>query len=454
MSKKYIDVMDTTFRDGIDSIFCSPVSMEYYLPAVSVASECGVTHFEFVERRRFSSIDLLKIENPFEMMVRFREAAGEEANLQVNAYSVNTVMKSCASGEFIDLFAELFSKYETTTIRNYDPLNDVKNLEYSGNAIANSGIMHEVSIVLNQRVLDSFEIYDLEFYENKIIEILDSGVAFDSFCFIDELGNIAPKRVYDIIKLAREILGDYVHLRFHTHDTLGMGIAQYLAALEADVDGIDLANSPVSGGVSQPDMLSMLKATMGSEYNLGDLELEKILKYQNYLKDKLSKQSLINYAKEIHPEVIFTPLPANELLLNAENMRRDGNFHLFNKVTSKINDVIEKGGFASIATPISSFFWKQAYANTVFGDWKKITKEYGKMVLGYYGKTPIVADPKVVEIAQRQLGLESAINSAIEIANKNPYKKYDYWREKLEDMDIDPTQENIFLAMSTSKEYF
>ncbi len=61
----------------------------------------------------------------------------------------------------------------------------------------------------------------------------------------------------------------------------------YLAALEAGADGIDLASAPVSGGTSQPDMLTMLHATKGMNYNLGDLEINKVLEYQEFLKECL-----------------------------------------------------------------------------------------------------------------------------------------------------------------------
>lgn len=66
-----------------------------------------------------------------------------------------------------------------------------------------------------------------------------------------------------------------IHVRLHTHETAGVSVACYLAALEAGIDGIDLAASPVSGGTSQPDILTMLHALKGKNYDLGGLELEK-----------------------------------------------------------------------------------------------------------------------------------------------------------------------------------
>ena len=61
----------------------------------------------------------------------------------------------------------------------------------------------------------------------------------------------------------------------------------FAAALEAGADGIDLAASPVSGGTSQPDILTMLHATKGMNYDLGGLQIDKILKYEEVLADCL-----------------------------------------------------------------------------------------------------------------------------------------------------------------------
>ena len=45
-------------------------------------------------------------------------------------------------------------------------------------------------------------------------------------------------------------LGDDIHLRVHSHETAGISIAQYRAALDAGADGIDLSMAPMSGGTA------------------------------------------------------------------------------------------------------------------------------------------------------------------------------------------------------------
>ena len=45
MGKKFIDIIDTTFRDGFQSVFGGRVLMDDFLPAVDVAQKAGISHF-------------------------------------------------------------------------------------------------------------------------------------------------------------------------------------------------------------------------------------------------------------------------------------------------------------------------------------------------------------------------------------------------------------------------
>ena len=284
MSKKYIDIMDTTFRDGFQSVFGGRVLMEDFMPAVEEAAKAGITHFEFGGGARFQSLFFYLNENAFDMMDKFRDIVGPNANLQTLSRGINTVALDTGSREIVDLHAKMFKKHGTTTIRNFDALNDVSNLQYSAECVNRHGLKHEAVITMMDLPPGCVGAHTVDFYENILKQILDSGMKFTSLCFKDASGTSHPKKVYETIKMARRLLDDKMHVRFHTHETAGVSVACYLAALEAGADGIDTAVDPLSGGTSQPDLLTMLHATKNSDFNLGDLESNKILKYREILR--------------------------------------------------------------------------------------------------------------------------------------------------------------------------
>jgi pyruvate carboxylase subunit B len=448
MAKKLIDIMDTTFRDGFQSVFGGRVLMEDFLPAVEAAKEAGISHFEFGGGARFQSLFFYLNENAFEMMDKFREIVGPEANLQTLARGVNTVMLDTGSSELIDLHAKLFKKHGTTTIRNFDALNDVENLKYSGECIKKHGLNHEVVVTIMDLPPGCTGAHDVAFYEKVLREILDSGIEYDSVCFKDASGTSSPHKVYETIKMAKRLLPEDVHVRLHTHETAGVSVACYLAALDAGVDGIDLAASPVSGGTSQPDILTLLHATKGSKYDLGGLDIEKILTYEEVLKDQLSDYFIPPEATQVSPLIPFSPMPGGALTANTQMMRDNNSLDKFPEVIKAMREVVEKGGYGTSVTPVSQFYWQQAYANVMFGPWKQIAPGYGRMVLGYFGKTPVAPDPEVVELASKQLKLEPTTKTALELADADPEKSMKHFEEILKENNIELTEENLFIAAS------
>jgi pyruvate carboxylase subunit B len=346
----------------------------------------------------------------------------------------------------IDLFAKMFAKHGTSTVRNFDALNDVNNLQFSSEMIKKHGMNHEVVVTMMDLPPGCKGAHDVAFYEKTLRNILDSGIEFDSVCFKDASGTANPHKVYETIAMARKLLGEETHLRLHTHETAGVSVAAYLAALEAGANGIDLAASPVSGGTSQPDILTMLHATKGTNFNLGDLKLDKVLKYEDRVKECLADYMIPPEATQVSPLIPFSPMPGGALTANTQMMRDAGDLERFDEVILAMKEVVERGGYGTSVTPVSQFYWQQAYANVMFGPWKQIAPGYGRMVLGYFGKTPVEADKEIIELASEKLKLEPTTENPLDIADRDENKSIAHWTKVLEDEGLEATEENIFIA--------
>ena len=446
MAKKFIDIMDTTFRDGFQSVFGGRVLMDDFFPAVEAAKAAGITHFEFGGGARFQSLYFYLNEDAFTMMDRFREIVGPDANLQTLARGVNTVMLDTGSRELIDMHAKLFKKHGTTTIRNFDALNDVENLKYSGERISHHGLKHEVVVTMMDLPPRCTGAHDVAFYEKTLREILESGIPYDSICFKDASGTSSPKKVYDTIKMARGLVPEGTHLRLHTHETAGVSVSAYMAALDAGIDGIDMAAAPVSGGTSQPDILTMLHATKGMDYDLGGLEIEKILTYEKEVQSALSDYFMPPEATMVSPLIPFSPMPGGALTANTQMMRDNNILERFPDVIDAMREVVERGGYGTSVTPVSQFYFQQALNNVMQGPWKAIAPGYGKMVLGYFGKTPVAPDPEIVKIASEKLGLEPTTSKVLELTDADETKSLAHWEKILVEEGIEISEENIFIA--------
>ncbi len=445
MTKKLIKVMDTSFRDGFQSVYGARVFVEDFIPALQAAVDAGIKHFETAGGARFQSPIFYCRENAFETMDKIREAVGPDVNLQSLARGVNVVGLDSQPRDIINLHAKMFKKHGVTTVRNFDALNDVNNLIYSGQCIKDNGLKHEVTITMMELPIGCEGAHDVAFYERVLRSILDAGIPFDSLAFKDASGTSAPEKVYQTVKRTREILGSDAHIRFHSHETAGTGLAAYLAALRGGADGIDLSMKPVSGGTAQPDIVSMWHALKGSEYDLG-IDINKILETEEIFKECMKDYFMPPEALAVNPMIISSPLPGGALTANTQMMRDNGVMNRFPEVVAAMKEVVEKGGFATSVTPVSQFYFQQAFNNVMFGNWKKMAEGYGKMVLGYFGKTPCEPDSEIVKIAHDQLGLEPTTELVVDLNDKDPSKGIEAATKRLVDANLEVNDENIFIS--------
>ena len=443
MAKKVVNFMCTTFRDGFQSVFGMRVLPKDYFPAVEMARDAGIRYFEAGGGAAFQSAFFYCNENAFEVMDKFREVAGPDANLQTLARGINVVGLDSMSTDLIKLHAKLFKKHGMTTIRNFDALNDPNNLIVSGKAIKEAGLKHQMTITIMSLPPGCTGAHDADFYEQRLRAVLDADVPVDSLCLKDASGTCTPSIVHETIKRMRKLTDKPIS--FHTHETAGTSVLCCMSAIEAGADTVDLSMAPVSGGTCSPDILTMWHALRGTDYVL-DVDPQKILETEEFLKNALSEYLLPPEAMKVEPRVPWSPLPGGALTANTQMLRDNGILDKFPEIVKAMEEVVRKGGYGTSVTPVSQFYFQQAFNNVMQGPWKKIAEGYGKMVLGYFGRTPHEPDPEVVKIAAEQLKLEPTKESPLAINDRNPNKQVAHFREILKQNNLPETDENIFIA--------
>lgn len=445
--KKKISFMCTAFRDGFQSVFGSRVLSKDYMPVVAEAVKAGITHIEAGGGAAFQSAFFYNNENAFDVMDEFRRVTGKGANLQTLARGINVVALDSQSSDMINLHAKMFKKHGMTTIRNFDALNDPNNLLYSAQCIHKAGLKHQLCVAMMMLPPGCTGAHTPDFYEETLKKFIKAKIPFDSICFKDASGTSVPATVYETIKRARKILGAKTPIEFHSHETAGVGLSCYLAAIEAGADIVDLSLAPVSGGTCQPDVATLWHALRGMEYEL-DCDIDKVMQVEEHLKDALAAYFMPPEALHVEPRIPWSPMPGGALTANTQMLRDNNLMDKYSEIITAMEEVVRKGGFGTSVTPVSQFYFQQAFNNVMDGPWKKIAEGYGKMVLGYFGKTPVEPDKKVVAIAAEQLGLKPTKESPLVLNDKNPKKSRKAYEEQLKEAKLPITDENVFIAAS------
>lgn len=445
MAKKTIHIMNTAFRDGFQSVYGARVLTEDFMPAVKVCAEAGQTHFEAGGGARFQAPFFYCNESAFDMMDTFRATAGPDANLQTLARGINVVGLDSQSRDIIDLHARMFKKHGMTTIRNFDALNDVNNLIDSGKSITAHGLKHEVVVTMMELPPGCSGAHTVEFYMKTLQDILDAEIPFDSVCFKDASGTAVPKKVYDTIVAARKILPGDTKIAFHSHETAGIGTVGYVAAIKAGADQVDCSLAPASGGTCQPDVATLWHALRGEAYEL-DVDIDKMMEAAGVFKECMADYFIPPEAKAVEPMIPWSPMPGGALTANTQMMRDNNLMDKYEDCIAAMSEVVRRGGFATSVTPVSQFYFQQAFNNVIFGPWEKFAEGYGKMVLGYFGKTPVEPDAEIVKLASEKMGLEPTTANPVDLNDADPNKGVDAATKMLQENGLETSDENVFIA--------
>jgi pyruvate carboxylase subunit B len=438
-----IRVMFTPFRDGLQSTFGGKVRLEDFLPAMEASAEIGIRHFEFGGGALFQAPMFYLGRSPFDHMRRMREAVGPDADLQILTRSVSGVTLTTQSPEALALQGRLMAAAGTTWDRNFDYMNDVRNLVRTGKPIVDAGMHHQVVIALMGLPFDSDRVHTPDFYIEIGRQILESGMHVDSICLKDASGTTDPATIYKTALGLKKIMPPETPLWFHTHDTAATGVACNMAAIHGGVDGVDLSIRPLAAGTSQPDARALAHSLKGTGYKL-DIDVSKLPRIESMLEESLADYAFNPTTTTPDARVLGFPMPGGAIGPNVHMMQKAGILDRYGDVLAEFPVVVEAGGAWTSVTPGSQQYWLQAFNNVLYGRWEKIEAGYGKAVLGYFGRTPLPPDPKVVERASEQLELEPFEGDPLDAAPNN----IDAAREALVERELPTTDENIFLVLS------
>jgi pyruvate carboxylase subunit B len=293
--------------------------------------------------------------------------------------------------DIVKKFIFLAKKNGVDYFRIFDALNDIRNMEVPMKAVKDNG--GHVQACLSYTISP---IHTVDYFVDKF-KIL-SKMGADSLCIKDMAGMISPQRAYDIIKGVKDA-GIKIPIDLHSHYTSGMTGMAYQRAVEAGVDVLDTAMSPISGGTAAPATESVVAALQGTKWDTGyDLELLiDIRKYFMKIWDKYRHLHRFN-ALKVDPAVTLHQVPGGMLSNLIFQLEEQGAGDKYQEILIETAKVREELGYPPLVTPTSQVVGVQAVMNVLHGRYKVITKETKDYCKGMYGKSPAPIDPKIMKL--------------------------------------------------------
>ena len=221
-------------------------------------------------------------------------------------------------------------------------------------------------------------------------------------------GLLTPYVAYDLVKAMKETVK--IPIQLHTHYTSGVASMTYLKAIEAGVDVVDTALSPLAMGTSQPPTEPLVATLQNTPYDTG-LDLTKLSDIADYfrgLREKyLASGQLNTKVMGVDINTLLYQVPGGMLSNLVSQLKQQGKEDKFNEVLKEVPRVREDFGFPPLVTPSSQIVGTQAVLNVITGErYKMVPKESKAIVKGEYGKTPV---PISDEIRKKIIGDEKPI---------------------------------------------
>ena len=398
MSK--VKITETVLRDSHQSLIATRMTTEEMLPILSAMDEVGYHSLEAWGGATFDSCMRFLNEDPWERLRKIRSAV-KNTKLQMLFRGQNILGYRHYADDVVEYFVQKSLANGIDIIRIFDALNDPRNLKTAINATIREGGHVQAAFSYT-----TGEVYTLEYYANYAKQLEEMGA--HSICIKDMSGLLKPYDAYDLVKTLKESVS--IPIQLHTHYTAGLASMTVMKAVEAGVDVIDTAISPMALGTSQPPTEPIVASLAGTPYDTGlDLQkLDKVTKYFTPLREKYLKDGLMDpKVLKVDVNALLYQVPGGMLSNLMSQLKQAGKEEKLTEVLEEVPRVRADVGYPPLVTPSSQIVGTQAVFNVLMGErYKTCTKEFKDIVLGKYGKTPVEIDP---EFAKTIIGDQTPI---------------------------------------------
>ncbi|RZB29006.1 MAG: pyruvate carboxylase subunit B [Candidatus Argoarchaeum ethanivorans] len=384
-----VRITDTTFRDAHQSLFATRMRTYDMIPIAKQMDEAGFYSIEAWGGATFDSCIRFLNDDPWER-IQVLYGIIKKTPLQMLLRGQNLVGYRHYADDVVKKFVELAAKNGVGVFRIFDALNDIRNMTTAIKAVIDTGFHVQGAVCYTISPVHTIEKYV------KMAEELEA-MECDSLCIKDMAGLISPKAAFDLITALKERISIPVCL--HSHCTSGMAPLSYMMACEAGVDILDTAFSPFSGGTSQPSTEAVVAAFRETDCDTGLslTALSEIKKYFEKLREKYG--GLIDPISErIDTNVLIYQIPGGMISNLVSQLKEQNALERFDDVLEEMPRVREDLGYPPLVTPTSQIVGTQAVLNVLMGErYKVIPREVKDYAKGFYGKTPVSINRKLLE---------------------------------------------------------
>ena len=381
-------ITETVLRDAHQSLAATRMTTEEMIPVLDALDRVGYHSLEAWGGATFDSCLRFLHEDPWARL-RTIKSHVKNTKLQMLFRGQNILGYRHYADDVVEYFVQKSIANGIDIIRIFDALNDPRNLETAIKAtIREKGhVQAAISYTTSPH-------HTGEGFARYAKQLEEMGA--NSICIKDMSGLLKPYEAYQLVKTIKNSVSVPVHL--HCHYTAGLGSMTLLKAIEAGVDGVDTAISPLAMGTSHTPTESLVATLQGTPYDTGlDLaKLDAVAKHFNGIREKYLESGLIDTkVLKVDVNALRYQVPGGMLSNLISQLKLAGKSDKLDAVLEEVAHVRADAGYPPLVTPTSQIVGTQAVNNVLFageGRYARVTKEFRALIRGEYGKCPAPID--------------------------------------------------------------
>ena len=383
-----VKITETVLRDAHQSLIATRMTMDEMLPILPLMDKVGYHSVECWGGATFDACLRFLNEDPWERLRTLKKNL-PNTKLQMLFRGQNMLGYRHYADDVLEYFVQKSVANGIDIIRIFDALNDIRNLETANKAAKKEGAHTQVAISYTLG-----DVFTTDYYVDYAKRIENSGA--DSICIKDMAALLTPYETEKLVKALKSAVK--IPIQLHTHYTSGLASMCLLKGIEAGVDVIDTAMSPLALGTSHAPTESMVAALQGTEYDTG-LDLVLLTEIRDYfmkLRKKYIDSGLLDPKMlAVDANALIYQVPGGMLSNLLSQLKQAGKEDKLEEVLKEVPRVRKDAGYPPLVTPSSQIVGTQAVFNVIMGErYKMVTKEFKGIVRGEYGRTPVPIDPE------------------------------------------------------------
>ncbi len=373
-----IRFVDTTLRDGNQSLWALLMSTEMMLPIARHLNDAGFSCVDLLAPAFFKAIVRDVREDPWErarlVSARIPDALiGTMQQCSITGFSV--VPKALAQLWMRRLKANGIGRIHLMEASNDFALRVPDFVAWAKEA------GHQVCLALTYSISPK---HTDEHFAEKARDAARLGV--DSIFLKDPGGLLTPERMQTIVPAIIKNI-DGIPLEFHSHCTTGLAPLCYLEAAKLGIRTLHTAIPPLANGSSQPSVLNIAAnlRRLGFDPIIDETAVGRVVEHFEWI---AARENLpVGRPLEYDTYQYVHQIPGGVIANLRRQLTQLKVIHLLPQVIAETIQVRKDFGYPIMVTPFSQYIATQAALNVVIGErYKQVVDDMIHYTLGLWGE--------------------------------------------------------------------